>query len=611
MSYKIKEKKSYLHWNIILIIFTLVLIAQITVGCQPPLDSHETYNEAPVSPPSIPQDFKAIAGYCRVLLIWKPPVDDGGAWLINYLIYKGTSMKNLSVAYVGGPDVRFINDADVIDGQKYYYQLIVSNVGGGSSQSKIVSATPLKPGNNPPKIATEDLTKATENQLYSVDYDALDLDMGNIEYIANKLPKKGNLHSTVWTGKYIYIFGGQSWGTTFDEILCFDPIYESITVLNVTLPTARYWTSAIWNGKYAYIFGGDIGGPGWNPIDEILRFDPVNETITIINATLPTPRWGTASIWDGQMVYIFGGFGRNGGKWESLDDILCFDIVSETIKKVNTSLPLGRQDSSIIWNEKYIYLFGGGNAGYGALITDEIIRFDPMSKNVTILETHLDMGWANSQPIWDGKYAYFFGGYNNSYLDEIVRFDPVTETVHTLNIKLPTIRAYTSAIWNGTYAYIFGGTTQRNGRVMISDDILKFKPGDTSSNNAFSWALNTNASWLSINVITGLLSGTPPTDSAGTYWVNVSISDEDGMSDYHNFTLTVIKTITPVEYEVINNICMKTNDSINTFAELLLFRKTPESEYIIPYEMFGNFIIIAISIVFAAIFHKGKKLGIN
>ena len=61
------------------------------------------------------------------------------------------------------------------------------------------------------------------------------------------------------------------------------------------------------------------------------------------------------------------------------------------------------------------------------------------------------------------------------------------------------------------------------------------------------WVMKTNASWLSINSNTGVLSGTPKTADVGWYWVNVSVTDNENGWDYHNFTITVTKgpPITP------------------------------------------------------------------
>jgi len=55
------------------------------------------------------------------------------------------------------------------------------------------------------------------------------------------------------------------------------------------------------------------------------------------------------------------------------------------------------------------------------------------------------------------------------------------------------------------------------------------------------WEMTTNADWLSIDLNTGLLAGTPPMGSKGEYWVNISTTDGHGNTAYNNFTLSVIE----------------------------------------------------------------------
>jgi len=55
----------------------------------------------------------------------------------------------------------------------------------------------------------------------------------------------------------------------------------------------------------------------------------------------------------------------------------------------------------------------------------------------------------------------------------------------------------------------------------------------------FTWILSTNASWLTINASTGLLSGKPKYVDVGRYWANVSVNDGYGGFDWKNFTINV------------------------------------------------------------------------
>ncbi|MCK5559800.1 MAG: hypothetical protein KAJ51_04380, partial [Thermoplasmata archaeon] len=64
---------------------------------------------------------------------------------------------------------------------------------------------------------------------------------------------------------------------------------------------------------------------------------------------------------------------------------------------------------------------------------------------------------------------------------------------------------------------------------------------DHTPANDLKWHLSTNASWLTINLNSGLLSGTPTINDVGSYWISVSVWDGEDGWDYHNFTLRVTK----------------------------------------------------------------------
>ncbi|MFW3146333.1 MAG: right-handed parallel beta-helix repeat-containing protein [Thermoplasmatota archaeon] len=68
---------------------------------------------------------------------------------------------------------------------------------------------------------------------------------------------------------------------------------------------------------------------------------------------------------------------------------------------------------------------------------------------------------------------------------------------------------------------------------------VDYNANDPDSGDILTWYLKTNASFLSINSATGLLSGTPKNDHIGAYWVNVSVDDGSGGTDWTNFTLVV------------------------------------------------------------------------
>jgi hypothetical protein len=87
-----------------------------------------------------------------------------------------------------------------------------------------------------------------------------------------------------------------------------------------------------------------------------------------------------------------------------------------------------------------------------------------------------------------------------------------------------------------------------NAPVIVTDDVesafenvlysVDYDATDEDSDPLI-WTLDTNASWLSIESSSGILSGTPSEFHVGFYWVKVSVSDGNSGNDFSEFTLTV------------------------------------------------------------------------
>ncbi|MGA1793891.1 MAG: putative Ig domain-containing protein [Thermoplasmatota archaeon] len=77
-------------------------------------------------------------------------------------------------------------------------------------------------------------------------------------------------------------------------------------------------------------------------------------------------------------------------------------------------------------------------------------------------------------------------------------------------------------------------------RVLQGDPYRRdYDSEDIDRGDVHTWSLWTTADWLSMNSATGILTGTPGPEDVGTFPVNVSVHDEGGLFDFHNFTLKV------------------------------------------------------------------------
>ncbi|MGQ0537071.1 MAG: Kelch repeat-containing protein, partial [Methanobacteriota archaeon] len=259
------------------------------------------------------------------------------------------------------------------------------------------------------------------------------------------------------------------------------PVATNGTVVNATLPVvanslpqpARSATSAVWTGTHAYVFGGQsfVGSAG----EQIVRYDPAANQVSLMAATLPSARYGTAAVWTGTHAYVFGGFASfSPGTTIPSNEIVRFDPVAGTAVRVGL-LPAALAGASAIWDPRDLpltgcpggcaYVFGGDNGNFLA----HIFRYNPLTGAATSVGP-LPSPRAYTSAVFDGQYAYVFGGTgyvplpgggwqspNIVQLDQIVRYDPHTNETIILPSHLPQGLGWTSAVWDGASAYVFGG----------------------------------------------------------------------------------------------------------------------------------------------------------
>ncbi len=94
------------------------------------------------------------------------------------------------------------------------------------------------------------------------------------------------------------------------------------------------------------------------------------------------------------------------------------------------------------------------------------------------------------------------------------------------------------------------------------------------------WSLETNTSdWLSIDPNTGVLSGTPELDDVGSYWVKVSVFDNEDGWDHSEFTLYVTtEPITSFEPELSNPSMTPTSGDTETMFTFSVDYSHPEGD---------------------------------
>ncbi|MCG2826214.1 MAG: right-handed parallel beta-helix repeat-containing protein [Thermoplasmatales archaeon] len=144
-------------------------------------------------------------------------------------------------------------------------------------------------------------------------------------------------------------------------------------------------------------------------------------------------------------------------------------INAESVTVMSATLPSKRSSTSAVWNGTYAYVFGGGS---GSSAINQIIRYNPSTDTVTVMSATLPTERGITAAVWTGTYAYIFGGYDgSSYFSQILRYDPSTDSITVMSATLPSGRAAMSAVWDGNNAYIFGGCS---GGISAINQIIKY-----------------------------------------------------------------------------------------------------------------------------------------
>jgi len=259
-----------------------------------------------------------------------------------------------------------------------------------------------------------------------------------LEFLSTRLPNVIMGTTSVYDGKHIYIFGGRDYDDFSDSILRFDPKTEILTNMTAKLPKPTVGAAGVWTGEYIYFFGGCWGGIEPQKFDNVLRYDPIKDNITVMNSKLTYGRSGLAATWDGNSIYIIGG---SDGKEDS-DEVFRYFPDNDTLITLPGKLPSGRLHIQAELHNGSLYIFGG--RGAPTILYDQILRYDLESNEVKILKEKLPDPSEFRMHAYDGQNIYIVGGFNSTKADfnQFVIFTPDTQPADGASVYCPPDNQY-------------------------------------------------------------------------------------------------------------------------------------------------------------------------
>lgn len=211
------------------------------------------------------------------------------------------------------------------------------------------------------------------------------------------------------------------------------------------LPVDTADMAVAWAGGQAYIFGGFADG---GSSDRVFVFDPATSKLTELTS-LPYGLWDAGVAYDDvkNHIYLFGGHNSDVGR---SDDILRFDVATETIEILPQSLRTAVQGPAAVWIDGAAYIIGGLISG-GDI--DDVQKFTPGSPFVSFF-TNMPVDVYNARAVVDPSddVAYVF------HYDDVYKLDPNTfPRASTMSAIMPVIQYSYGAVWDGSDVLLLGG----------------------------------------------------------------------------------------------------------------------------------------------------------
>src|SRR5437870_6240922 len=188
------------------------------------------------------------------------------------------------------------------------------------------------------------------------------------------VPDGRELHTAVWTGSEMIVWGGVSSSSYLNSGGRYDPATDSWTATSITnAPAARFLHTAVWTGTRMIVWGGysasDLNTGG--------RYDPATDSWTATSTTnAPAGRDSHSAVWTGSRMIVWGGSSLNtGGRYDPATD--------SWLATSTTNAPAGRDSHTAVWTGSEMIVWGGGS--FPSLNTGG--RYDPATDSWTATST--------------------------------------------------------------------------------------------------------------------------------------------------------------------------------------------------------------------------------
>ena len=268
----------------------------------------------------------------------------------------------------------------------------------------------------------------------------------------------------VWTGTRLFVWGGTVGGTVLDTGGVYDPASDSWTATSPTnAPSPRTYHSVLWTGSEVIIWGGDTGASQY--LSTGARFDPARNTWSPMTMSgAPSPRRGHVAFWTGTQMLVWGGspatyyayYLNTGGR---------YDPSTDTWHSISlTNAPIGRAGSASVWTGREMVVWGGFIGSTSLTFFGDGGRYDPETDTWRATSmVNAPEPRASPSRLWTGSNLLVWGGFGATpatFFTSGGRYDPLADSWMPMSTAgAPGPRQLQTAVWTGSLMIIWGGAS--------------------------------------------------------------------------------------------------------------------------------------------------------